>query len=356
MRKLAWGIVVAGAVVIPLVLLARSAAREGAQAPGDVTTVRITRRSIETTVKATGVIKPMVGAEVKVGSRASGVVGHLHVKIGDQVRRGQLLAELDDRELVARRDQAAAALASARAELAYAGADLGRKRQLAGAGFVSAADFELAERARSVAEQQEVQAAANLAFARTQLDYARITAPISGVVGSISTQEGETVSASLAAPTFVTLVDLERLEVRAYVDETDIGRIRLGQKARFTVDTYPGEEFQGQVSAVYPQPEIRDNVVDYVAVISFSAPREHTLRPDMTTTVKIAIESHDNVLTVPRGALRREGRGTFVYCRRDGKVTTQPVVAGAHDESCWEITGGLNEGETVLVGRVDQPQ
>ena len=85
----------------------------------------------------------------------------------------------------------------------------------------------------------------------------------------------------------MTLVDLTRLEVRAYVDETDIGRVRIGQQARFTVDTYPGQEFDGRVTAVYPQAEIRDNVVDYVTVIRFDPPRDRTLRPEMTTTVRI---------------------------------------------------------------------
>src|SRR4029434_10980162 len=95
-----------------------------------------------------------------------------------------------------------------------------------------------AERAAGVSEKQVTAARASLAFAETQLAYGRIEAPIDGVVASISTQEGETVAASFAAPTFVTLVDLSRLEVWAYVDETDIGRVRIGQPARFTVDTY----------------------------------------------------------------------------------------------------------------------
>src|SRR5262249_24619014 len=147
-----------------------------------------------------------IGAEVKVGSRVSGVVARLHVRIGDAVERGQLLAELETRELTARRDQAAAALAQAEAGLRYADADLARKRELGAAQLLSAADLDVAVRGRSVAEEQRAEAAANLEFARTQLGYSRITAPIGGVVASVTTQEGETVAASLAAPTFVTLV------------------------------------------------------------------------------------------------------------------------------------------------------
>jgi len=200
--------------------------------------VRVTRRTIGSFVKATGVVKPRIGAEVKVGSRVSGAVARLHVRIGDRVARGQLLAELETRELLARRDQAQAALAAAEATLQYARADLGRKQALRASELVSAADLDVAERTRGVAEQQQAEAAANLDFARTQVGYARIAAPIAGIVASVSTQEGETVAASLAAPTFVTLVDLARLEVWAYVDETDIGRVETGQAARFTVDTY----------------------------------------------------------------------------------------------------------------------
>ena len=164
------------------------------------------------------------------GSRVSGVVQRLFVRIGDTVRKGQRLAELDARELTARRAQAVAALESARADLEYARADLRRKRELAAAELLPRSELDLSERAAAVAEQRVQEAAANLDFAATQLGYARIDAPIAGVVSSISTQEGETVAASFAAPTFVTLLDLDRLEVWAYVDETDIGRIKRGRR------------------------------------------------------------------------------------------------------------------------------
>jgi RND family efflux transporter MFP subunit len=258
------------------------------ESPAQVPPPRVpTRQGTEPGVTATGVIKPRSGAEVRVGSRVSGVVRRLFVRIGDTVRKGQLLAELDARELTARRAQAAAALESSRADLEYARADLRRKRELATAELLPRSELDLAERASAVAEQRVEEAAANLDFASTQLGYARIDAPIAGVVSSISTQEGETVAASFAAPTFVTLLDLDRLEVWAYVDETDIGRIKVGQKAGFTVDTYPGQPFAGRVTAIYPQAEIRDNVVNYVAVVRFDAPRDRVLRPEMTVMAKI---------------------------------------------------------------------
>lgn len=272
--------------MLPVVLLLAAceasvdgASRETAPLPSNV------QRRNETEVKASGVIKPMVGAEVRVGSRVSGVVRRLFVRIGDRVEKGQLLAELDDRDLVSRRREALAALNLAQANLSYARADLARKRDLRD--LLAPSELDVAQRAFAVAEQQTAGAQAALEAATTQLGYARIAAPIAGVVASIATQEGETVAASFAAPTFVTLLDLTRLEVWAYVDETDIGRIRPGMPARFTVDTYGGEEFTGRVTAIYPKPEVRDNVVNYVTVIRFDAPRDRVLRPEMTATVRV---------------------------------------------------------------------
>jgi len=240
-------------------------------------------------VKAAGVIKPMIGAEVRVGSRVSGVVRRLFVRVGDSVKAGQLLAELDDRDLIARCAEARASLQVADANLAYARAELARKRELSAQSLIARSELDLAQRAFDVAAQELNGAKAGLQSANTQRSYAKIVAPIDGVVASVSTQEGETVAASFAAPTFVTLVDLSRLETWAYVDETDIGRIKPGQRAKFTVDTYGDRAFEGIVTAVYPKPEIRDNVVDYVTVVRFETPLDAILRPEMTTTVHIEI-------------------------------------------------------------------
>lgn len=350
MKKLVLGLGILGAIAIAAVLLGRGAsAREEDRLQG-AEVVRVTRRDIGSAVTATGVVKPMIGAEVRVGSRISGVVGRLRVRLGDSVAKGQLLAELEDRELRARQAQAVAAVESARADLGYAQADLRRKRGLSEAKILAPNDLELAERACAVAEQRLREAEASLEYAATQLAYARIHAPIAGVVSSISTQEGETVAASFAAPTFVTLLDLSRLEVWAYVDETDIGRIRIGQEARFTVDTYPDREIEGRVTAVYPQAEIRDNVVNYVTVVRFDPPRAFTLRPEMTAAVRIALETRENVLAVPRRAVRREGGRQFVLSPRGDAIERRWVKTGSRDESSWEIVEGLREGDEVLVG------
>jgi RND family efflux transporter MFP subunit len=239
------------------------------------------------------VIKPCVGAEVRVGSRLSGVVKRLHVQVGDPVSPGQRLAELDDRELLARLDEANANHRLALAELRYASSNLERQRSIAAARVISAGDLDLAERAFAVAEQKVAAMQAAAEYARVQLDYSVILAPIGGVVASVATQEGETVSASFTTPTFVTLIDLGRLEVWAYVDETDIGRINLGQHATFTVDTYGDASFAGTVTAIYPKAEIRDNVVNYIAVVRFEPQPGRILRPDMTAFVRIALPADE---------------------------------------------------------------
>ena len=244
-------------------------------------------------IKASGVIKPCVGAEVRVGSRLSGVVKRLHVQVGDPVSPGQRLAELDDRELLARLDEANANHRLALAELRYASSNLERQRSIAAARVISAGDLDLAERAFAVAEQKVAAMQAAAEYARVQLDYSVILAPIGGVVASVATQEGETVSASFTTPTFVTLIDLGRLEVWAYVDETDIGRINLGQHATFTVDTYGDASFAGTVTAIYPKAEIRDNVVNYIAVVRFEPQPGRILRPDMTAFVRIALPADE---------------------------------------------------------------
>ena len=363
MKRAVW--ISAGVVGIAVAGLA--VARTGAPRTADpsansASVVRVTRRDIGSQVKATGVIKPRVGAEVRVGSRISGVVKRLYVQIGDSVTQGQLLAELDDRDLVALRDQAAATLKQLEATLAYAQAELARKRALFAAKTLAQSDIDVVVRDVAVNEQQVAAARASLAYATAQVAYARITAPIAGVVASVATEEGETVAASFSAPTFLTLLDPSRLEVWAYVDETDIGRIRTGQTVRFTVDTYGDEEFAGRVTAVHPTAEIRDNVVDYVTVVQFQRPKDRTLRPEMTTTVRIALATRENVVAVPIRAVRWQGTRAFVLVPRRGAsggqtVERRSVTPGLKDDTYWEILNGLREGDEVLVGDVNtQPQ
>ena len=350
MKKPVWAAAIIGILSFASVLLLRVLAKRSANDPPGAEVIRVARRDVGPVVKATGVIKPMVGAEVRVGSSASGVVTHLYVRVGDSVTKGAVLADVDSRELDARREAAAAAVRLAKANLDYAQADLRRKQELFTSGVIPRAELDLAQQAYAVAEQQSKQAQANLADAVTQLGYTKIIAPISGTVESVTTQEGETVASSFAAPTFVTLLDLSRLEVWAYVDETDIGRIRVGQKATFTVDTYGDYQFPGEVTAIYPQAQIRSNVVDYVAVIRFQRPRDRILRPEMTTTVMIAQQQRRNVLSLPISAVHREGGRQYVTVRNGPSTERRWITTGLREDSNWEITDGVREGEEVLLG------
>lgn len=327
----------------------------GDQAPAAAfETVRAARRDIGSAVRATGIIKPMNGADVRVGSRISGIVKRLHAGIGDRVEAGDLLVELDATELKATVNQGEAALAMARANLKYAGLDVERKRELFEKGFLSEEELDDAENAWEVAKLKLDEAEADLEYSRIQLEYARVYAPISGVVSSVSVQEGETVAASFSTPTFVTILDLDRLEVWAYVDETDIGRVEAGQAASFTVDTYLDAEFSGVVSAIYPKAEIQDNVVNYIAVITIGDRQGKTLRPEMTTVVSIFMEQRQNVLAVPREAVHRERGRKYVLVPGDPRPERRWVTVGWSDDGYTEIVEGLEENDPVLLGEIDR--
>jgi len=315
-------------------------------------TASVTRRNIGYTVLATGIIKPKVGAEVRVGSRVSGIVQRLYANVGDQVQQGQLLAQLDPIELQARYDQGKAVLDDAKANLEYTKVELQRQRLLLMERVIAQSEFDLAERSFQVAEARFNQAKANLEFAQVQLDYTRISAPISGVIASVSTQEGETVAASFSAPTFVNIIDLKRLEVWAYVDETDIGRIQEGQRAIFTVDTYSDTDFEGKVTAIYPKAAIQNNVVNYITTIEITNMKGKILRPEMTTSVTIFLDRRENVLAVPNNAVKREQGKKIVYVLADGQTEKRPVKVGWKDSRYTEIVSGLSEEETVIVGNL----
>lgn len=313
-------------------------------------TAVVTRRDIGSSVLSTGIIKPMVGAEVRVGSRVSGLVKSLHANVGDYVKKGQIIAELEPSELEAKYNQSLAALNNTKANYEYAKLDLERQKSLLKQNFISQNQLDLAEKTFEINKAQLEQAQANLDFAKVQLEYTKITAPISGIVASVSTQEGETVAASFSAPTFVTIIDLERLEVWAYVDETDIGRIKESQNATFTVDTYSDTDFEGIVTAIYPKAVIQDNVVNYVATLKITHFKEKILRPEMTVTVTIYLEKKENVLTVPNNAIKREqGKTVVTVLDKNGKMDQRIIKTGYSSNGYVEILDGVRESEKVVL-------
>jgi RND family efflux transporter MFP subunit len=276
-------------------------------------TGKVSIGSLTETVIATGVIRPMVGAEVNVGSRISGTVVSLPVEVGDRVEIDQLLAELDNTALEAAADQVRADVALAQPRVELAESILKRRQRLAGQGLASDEDLETADRDLAVERARLEASKARLRSAEIVLGYTQITAPISGVVAEVSTRAGETVAADFSSPTFVTILDLDRLEVLTYVDETDIGRVRVGQDATFTVDTYPDQEFKATVTAIQPRAERQNSVVNYVVRLDFDREDEYILRPEMTAHVRLVVAQRDNALTAPRDALkRRDGRQFMV--------------------------------------------
>lgn len=312
-------------------------------------TVEISRRDIGTTVFALGIIKPMVGAEVRVGSRISGVVNRLRANIGDYVEAGAVIAELDDAELRARLAQARASLEKATVDYEQARKVYERQRQLFENKHISEHEYDVAQSSYAAAKAQLMQAEANLELTRIQLSYATIRSPISGVIASVSTQEGEAVAAGLAAPTFVNIIDLHRLEVHTFVDETDIGKIDVGQRASFTVDTYPGIDFPGNVTAIYPKAVIQDNVVNYIVTVEILDFKDRILRPEMTANVTITLEERRDVLAVPTTAIHRDRGERYVLVLEGEKHVRRTVNVGWRDGAYTEILEGLNDGDLVLI-------
>ncbi len=316
-------------------------------------TTPVKKRTISSSVIATGIVKPQTGAEVKVGSRISGIVKELNVNVGDIVKKGDLLAKLEETELRAEYNQSLANLENATTVLKYAKIEMDRQQKLLEKNFTSQQNYDNAVREYELALTGKKQAEANLDYAKVQLDYTNIIAPTSGVVASISTQEGETVAAMFAAPTFVTIIDLDRLEVRAYVDETDIGKINKGQKVEFTVDTYTDVKFEGIVQAIYPKAEIIDNVVNYVSIIEITNKQGKLLRPEMTTTVDIITESIENVLTVPNKAITKSEGSSVVYTMENENIVKRQVETGAQGRLYTQIVSGLKENEKVVLNSLN---
>lgn len=364
----------------------------------DYRTVRVAERTFSPLVTALGTVKPQVGSEVRLGARIPGKVEHLRANIGDYVEKGQIIAELEKDELKATVEKYQAELNRALINLATREAlgPIEIKRAEADSIRLKAAyELDLAEYEREAAlfeqnltsrqnlDQAEEEllvaraefeaglrtleltriklqkdleelkadveiALAALKIAEVELSYATLRAPISGIIASVSTQEGETVAVGLSAPTFVTIIDLDRLQIETYVDEVDIGRIEIGQKALFSVEAFPSIDIEGEVVGIYPKAILRENVVFYDVVIESLQSPPIILRPEMTANVSIFLESREDVLVVPVSSVIKSGGSNFVYMIENGKPVRREVQIGWRQGRFLEITGGLIEGDEVL--------
>ena len=363
----------------------------------------VTRQDVHQKVLATGTVSLKTGAEVKIGARISGQVKSLLVKIGDFIRAGEIIAIIEHEDLLSRVARFQADLDAEKArqlkilaegpleinkaiaereelqvQIKLAQKMLERNLELNQKGFVSTTALDEAEEKLAVllarinlaneelklkqsqlkndsrlAQAMVDKAQANLNEEEIQLSYATITVPIDGIVAFVSTQEGETVVASLNAPTFVTLIDLRKLEVTVFVDETDIGRIKVGQRAKFTVDTYANQFFNGKVREIHPKAVIKDNVVNYEVILDIEKKKAAKLRPEMTANVVVTTGTRKNILTLPKEAVKREGKKTFVVMQVNGELEDKPVELGWRDSGRIEVVSGLKEGD--LIGIPNKP-
>ncbi|HZU42829.1 MAG TPA: efflux RND transporter periplasmic adaptor subunit [Terriglobales bacterium] len=323
----------------------RSSTRKPLAEAGQV--VHPERRPVGTTVNATGTVRLRVGSEVRVGSQLSGIVKRLNVTVGSRVREGDVIAEIDDAPVRARLAQAEAQADLDRASLERARVNFERAQQLESQGLIPAQQEQDLELAFGEAKARYEKSLRDRDLVQVDLRYVAIRAPITGTVSSVSTQEGETVAAAFTAPTFVTIIGDNALQLVAMVDETDIANVKPGNPAAFTVDSYPSRDFPGIVESVAPKATIVSGVVNYEVTINIRKDA-HLLKPDMTANVSIQTAQH-MALLLPAAAVQRDGDQSFVYVQGKDGTYRRPVVIGSKETGMVEIKRGISSDENVLL-------
>lgn len=323
----------------------RSKAREPAAEA--VRVVHAVRRMVGNTVNATGTARLRVGSEVRVGSQLSGIVKKLNVTVGSQVRAGDVIAEIDDAPIRARLAQAEAQAELDRTSLERARVDFERARQLESQGLIPVQQEQDLELAQAEAKARYEKSLRDRDLVQVDLRYVTIHAPITGTVSSVSTQEGETVAAAFTAPTFVTIIGDNALQLVAMVDETDIANVRPVNPVVFTVDSYPSRDFPGIVENVAPKATIVSGVVNYEVTINIRKDAQ-LLKPDMTANVSVQTAQHAALL-LPASGVQRDGDQSFVYVQGKNGPDRRPVVVGTKENGMVEIKRGISESDDVLL-------
>jgi HlyD family secretion protein len=346
-------------------------------------TEKVSRGEIKSVVTATGTVNAVT--TVSVGTQVSGTIQRLLVDFNSQVKKGQLLAQIDPSTVQAQVDQAKANLWSAKANREKAAVvaldarrTYQRNKELFGQDFIAKSDLDTAETNLHSAEAQHKvtqaqvgQAQAALKIAETNLQYTNILSPVDGTVISRSVDVGQTVAASFQTPTLFSIAqDLTKMQINTSVDEADIGNVKTGQDVAFTVDAYPDTIFSGKVSDVRNSPTIVSNVVTYDVIIKVDNP-QLKLKPGMTANVSITIETRPDVLRVPNAALRfkptelkemaestrhkQETRGTKVWVLEKSKPKPVKVTMGLSDGTYTEITAGeLKAGQEIITDSLNE--
>lgn len=351
------------AVVVIVIVAVAAWAMSGGKKEEDINfkEEKVALKTLQNSVTATGTIEAVTS--VTVGTQVSGIVNKLYVDYNSQVKKGQVIAELDKTNLLSELNTAKANLASAQSSLNYQAANMERYKTLYKKGLVSADEYENALLTYRQAKEQVASSWENVQRAQTNLGYATITSPIDGTVISKSVEEGQTVAASFNTPELFTIAkDLTNMQVVANVDEADIGNVKEGDRVTFTVDAYPDDTFEGTVKQVRLEATTTNNVVTYEVVIS--APNaDLKLKPGLTANVTIYTQERSGVLAVANKALRftptKETVGKdmkIVDCKGKNKVwtlngntlTAHPVTIGQSDGINTEITKGLKQGDKIV--------
>lgn len=303
-------------------------------APPMVTTVAVDRRTIVVDAQATGAVEPINVIEVK--SKASGQITRMPVETGSQVKVGDLLVQIDTRDVKNQYDQAAADLRSAEAGIAVAQAQKQRSDELFKSRVITTQEYEAAQLALTQAQGAMVRATTNVDLAKQRLEDATVVAPVNGTIIDKPVSLGQVIASATGSvsggTTLLKMADLTKVRVRALVNETDIGKVRPGQSTRVTVDAYPERPFQGVVEKIEPQAVVQQSVTMFPVIVSLDN-RDGLLKPGMNGEVSMLIERRTNVLAVSNDAVRtvREAAvaATFVGLNPDSVTAQVRTLQGA---------------------------
>lgn len=329
-------------------------------------TARVAKSTISNMVTATGTVEPIT--QVEVGTQVSGIINKIYVDYNSVVKKGELIAELEKTLLESEMTSKEADLQTSKTEFEYQQKNYNRTKLLYEKQLISDVEYETAvyqyDKSKSTYEKNQ----ADLIKVRTNLNYAMIYSPIDGIILSRAVEEGQTVAASFSTPTLFTIAkDLTKMQVVADVDEADIGQVENGQRVAFTVDAYPDDLFEGEVMQVRLEATTTSNVVTYEVVINAPNP-ELKLKPGLTANITIYTLERKGILTVPSKALRfvpdQQVSGEQAKSGQDDKsklsqksvwvkkgmiITENPVTVGITNGLMTEVTGGLAEGDEVVV-------
>jgi HlyD family secretion protein len=325
--------------------------------------------AIARSVTATGTLQPV--DTVAVGSQVSGTIKNIYADFNSVVKKGQLLAELDRSLLDANVSQVEAGLAEARSGAAFQQSNFSRQKQLYQVGAISRSDYDAALNQYNTANAAVKSVEAQLQSARRNLSYTKIYAPINGVVLSRSVNTGQIVAASFSTPTLFTIAkDITRMQVQARVDEADIGNIKKGQRATFTVDAFLNETFEGTVEEIRLSPSVSSNVVTYTTLISASNP-DQKLKPGMTATITVYTSEDGHALLIPAKSLQFNPDSSLakqykieplsapnkeaganglamVWVRNGNELIQKKIKTGLNDNTRVQILEGLSEQDEVV--------